>query len=108
LFFLTDQEFRRLFRGSPLARAKRRGLLRSAAIVLGNQADPAALPALVRGLSDAEPLVRASSAWALRRLSIPEARAAISARLKTEMDCDVRRELETSLRFDEPSPTEKV
>ena len=65
LFCWTDEEFRRRFRGSPLLRAKRRGLLRSAAIILGNQRDPASLAPLVRGLSDDEPLVRGAAAWAL-------------------------------------------
>ena len=65
LFGWTDDDFRRLYRGSPLLRAKRRGLLRSAAIVLGNGGDPASLVPLARGLSDAEPLVRGAAAWAL-------------------------------------------
>jgi len=38
LFELDDETFRRRFRHTPLWRAKRRGILRNAAIVLGNQA----------------------------------------------------------------------
>ena len=37
LFDLDDEAFRRRFRHTPLWRAKRRGILRNAAIVLGNQ-----------------------------------------------------------------------
>ncbi len=40
LFELDDEAFRRLFHHTPLWRARRRGLLRSAAIVMGNQARP--------------------------------------------------------------------
>src|SRR5262245_44789609 len=49
-----DDAFRRRFRHTPLWRAKRRGVLRNAAIVLGNQRAVAAVPALTRALSDAE------------------------------------------------------
>ena len=64
LFEITDEDFRTRFRKTPLWRSRRRGILRNAAIVLGNQADVMAIPALVRGLQDAEPLVRGASAWA--------------------------------------------
>jgi len=97
LFFMADEDFRRLFRGSPLLRAKRRGLLRSAAIVLGNQGDPASLAPLVRGLSDDEPLVRGAAAWALGRLNLPAAREALATRLALEIDADVRGEIEAAL-----------
>jgi len=38
LLGLSEEEFRRRFRGTALMRAKRRGLLRNAALVLGNRA----------------------------------------------------------------------
>lgn len=72
LFELTDEEFRELFRATPMWRAKRRGILRNAAIVLGNQGDPRAIPALQRGLQDPEPLVQESCAWALSQIIATE------------------------------------
>jgi epoxyqueuosine reductase len=93
LFELDDAEFRRRFRHTPLWRPKRRGILRNAAIILGNQRAVAALPALVRGLSDVEPLVRGACAWALGQYDRPEARAALHARLAEEIDTEVRREI---------------
>ncbi|MDX1944859.1 MAG: tRNA epoxyqueuosine(34) reductase QueG [Pirellulaceae bacterium] len=68
LFSLDDDAFRRRFRHTPLWRAKRRGMLRNAAIVLGNQRVQAARTALTAGLHDAEPLVREACEWALSRL----------------------------------------
>jgi len=67
LFFLDDESFRARFRGTPLERPKRTGILRNAAVVLGNRPHPAALPALKHGLNDREPLVREACAWALER-----------------------------------------
>jgi epoxyqueuosine reductase len=68
LFYLDDEAFRRRFRYTPLWRAKRRGLLRNAAIVLGNRPTPTANQALTKGLSDPEPLVREACEWALQRI----------------------------------------
>jgi epoxyqueuosine reductase len=65
----SEEEFRRRFRGTALTRAKRRGLLRNAAIALGNQGNPAALPALQRALDDPEPLVREAAQWAMERIT---------------------------------------
>jgi epoxyqueuosine reductase len=68
LFSLTDDEFRGRFRWTPLWRSRRRGILRNAALVLGNQRHVPAIPALIRGLSDDEWLVRGACAWALGRM----------------------------------------
>ncbi len=67
LLRLDEAGFRRRFKGSPLLRAKRHGLARSAAIALGNRPDPAAFDALASALADAEPVVREAAAWALGR-----------------------------------------
>jgi epoxyqueuosine reductase len=93
LFDLDDEAFRARFRHTPLWRAKRRGILRNAAIVLGNQRAAGAFPVLIRGLSDAEPLVRGACAWALGRIGGPEAAAAVRQRLTLEEDEGVKREL---------------
>jgi len=69
LLGLDEQQFRARFRGTVFFRSKRRGLLRNAAIVLGNRGDPAALPALRRALDDPEPLVRQAAAWAIDRIN---------------------------------------
>ncbi len=76
---LDPDGFSQCFRGSPVKRARRSGLLRNAAVALGNSGDRRALPVLVRALEqDPEPLVRSHAAWALGRLGGVEARKALS------------------------------
>jgi epoxyqueuosine reductase len=60
--------FRRRFRGTPLARSKRSGLARNAAIVLGNARDRGALPALDRATRDSDPSVVDAARWAIERI----------------------------------------
>jgi len=106
LFELDDAEFKRRFRDTPLWRPKRRGILRNAAIVLGNQRAEAAIPALIRGLHDAEPLVRGACAWALGRCTSEAARRELRLRLSQESDEIVRQEIEhalTEAKADAPS-----
>ena len=52
LFEIDEAEFKSRFGGTPLERAKRAGLLRNAALVLGNQQVRAALPALRKALAE--------------------------------------------------------
>jgi epoxyqueuosine reductase len=69
LLTLSEGRFRRRFRGTALLRAKRSGLLRNAAIVLGNSGTPAALPALRRALQDPDPIVRDAVEWAIAQIT---------------------------------------
>jgi epoxyqueuosine reductase len=73
LLGMTQEEFSRRFKGSPMKRAKLRGLKRNAAIVLGNIGNQADVEALTHALDDPEPLVRDHAAWALSRLKQPHA-----------------------------------
>ena len=69
LLGLDEEAFRQRFHATALIRTKRRGLLRNAALVLGNRGDPAALPALQRALHDPEALVRDAARWAIDRIT---------------------------------------
>ncbi|MFO0904481.1 MAG: tRNA epoxyqueuosine(34) reductase QueG [Pirellulales bacterium] len=93
LFELDDESFRQLFRRTPLWRSKRRGILRNAAYVLGNQRQPTAVGALGRGLGDREPLVRGACAWGLGMIGGFESQGLLTERLGTETDEGVKEEL---------------
>ena len=95
---LNDEEFKRLFRGSPVLRAKRRGFLRNVAVALGNLGSPEAVPALCQALHDHEPLVRQHVAWALGKIPSDEARGALVNRLEVETENEVREEIQEALK----------
>jgi epoxyqueuosine reductase len=97
LFKINDEQFRQRFRKTPLWRARRRGVLRNAAIVLGNQMQTDSIPALTRGLVDTEPLVRGASAWALGKIGGAAATLALEMQLKREHDPVVTSELDDAL-----------
>jgi epoxyqueuosine reductase len=94
---MTQEEFSARFKGSPLKRAKRRGLLRNVAVALGNWGSPEAVPALAVALNDEEPLVRGHAAWALCRIPDERSVDALRARLLVEEDEWVVSEIKSSL-----------
>ncbi len=98
LFDLTDDAFRTRFRKTPLWRPKRRGILRNAAIALGNEANPDAVTALCKGLNDGEPLVRGASAWALRQINSPVGKEQLQLRESVEGDKYVLSEIRGTYR----------
>lgn len=67
LLVMTPEEFSATFKGSPMKRAKLRGLKRNAAVVLGNVGTADDADVLTRALDDEEPLVREHARWALDR-----------------------------------------
>jgi epoxyqueuosine reductase len=79
LLGLDEAGFKRTFAGTPILRAKRRGLLRNVCVALGNTGDAAALPALQRAAGVADPLIAEHAAWAIEQIrqrsySVPEER----------------------------------
>ncbi len=97
LFDCDEDTFRARFRKTPFWRTRRRGILRNAAIVLGNQADAASLAPLTRGLHDVEAIVRGASAWALGRLSV-DVRHLLAERRSVETDPMVIDEIDAATR----------
>ena len=72
---MNEEEFRQVFRGSPIKRAKWRGLARNACIALGNSelrhgtSEHAKISALLQRLQTLpEPLIAESARWALSRI----------------------------------------
>ncbi len=68
LLYLTEEEFREKFKGSPVKRAKRRGLLRNAALALCMRDDEEAVAALEHAHNDPEPLVREAATQSLETI----------------------------------------
>jgi epoxyqueuosine reductase len=65
---MDADEFRVSFKGSPMKRAKHRGLARNAAVVLGNVGDESDIALLDQAALSADPLVREHAEWAMERL----------------------------------------
>ena len=93
LIQLDDEGFRKRFKGSPIKRIKRRGLLRNVAIALGNSQNPQAIPYLVKALNDKEPLIRAHIVWALGELLLSESVPLLDQKLINENDPLVLKEI---------------
>ncbi|MDZ4815773.1 MAG: tRNA epoxyqueuosine(34) reductase QueG [Verrucomicrobiota bacterium] len=68
LLKITNEEFSKMFKSSPIKRIKRRGLLRNVCVVLGNVGDSTSLPALQQASADTDPLVVEHALWAIQRI----------------------------------------
>jgi len=68
LLQLDDAAFKGRFAGTPVRRAKRRGLLRNVCVALGNVGDESALPALQMAGTESEPLVAEHARWAIEQV----------------------------------------
>ncbi len=69
LLALDEAGFKRHFAGTPILRARRRGLLRNVCVALGNIGEERALPALRKAADDPEPLVAEHAHWAIERIA---------------------------------------
>lgn len=94
---MTQTEFSRRFKGSPIKRAKRRGFLRNVLIAIGNWGSQTAVPALKKALLDDEPLIRGHAAWALGQIGGKKAKQALENQLACEVDPDVISEVQDAL-----------
>ncbi len=94
---MTQEQFSRQFKGSPIKRAKRRGFLRNVLVAIGNWGTQRAVPALKDALADDEPLVRSHAAWALGRIGGDAAKRTLEKRLTVETEQDVITEIQDAL-----------
>ena len=65
---LDDEGFKQKFRGTPMIRTKRRGLLRNVCVALGNTANAQALPALEKARQDPNGLIAEHARWAIDQI----------------------------------------
>ncbi|MEX2048919.1 MAG: tRNA epoxyqueuosine(34) reductase QueG [Gemmatimonadota bacterium] len=97
LLGLDEEGFREAFRGSPVTRTRRAGMLRNVCVALGNKGSAEAVAALTRALADEASLVRGHAAWALGRVGTHAARTALTERLEIEPDSVVSEEIMSAL-----------
>jgi len=70
---LTEAEFRNIFRGTAVSRAKYAGFLRNVAVAMGNSGSPKFRTPLEKLAASSHPLVAEHALWALARLARPSA-----------------------------------
>jgi epoxyqueuosine reductase len=97
LISMSQAEFSAAFKGSPMKRAKLRGLKRNSSVLLGNIGGDEDVRALVIALADAESVVRRHAAWALGVIGSQEAVTALRARESVESDSTVLDEVLSAL-----------
>jgi epoxyqueuosine reductase len=68
---MSTEEFREVFRGSPIRRTKRSGLRRNIAIAMGNSGNKDFLPIIDQLAADEDEYVSESAHWARKRLATP-------------------------------------
>ena len=65
---MQQEEFRSVFRASPIRRTKLSGLRRNAVVAMGNSGNTKFLPTLKRLAEDPDPIVAKHALWALNKL----------------------------------------
>jgi epoxyqueuosine reductase len=80
---LSEQDFRVLFRGSPIKRIKRRGFLRNVCVALGNVGTGDDLPALMQAADDPESLIAEHAKWAIEQVQRRESITVVDEKGKT-------------------------
>jgi epoxyqueuosine reductase len=95
---LTEDEFNKLFFGTPIFRVGRERLLRNVAIALGNVGDERAIEPLATLLkNEKSSLIRSHVVWALGRIGGKKAHDALKLHWKREHDKTVKAEIEQAL-----------
>ena len=96
---LSVEDFRKQFKGSPIKRTKRRGLLRNTVVAMGNSGEKDFLPFILECLEDEEPLVRAHALWALWKIDGSKSKDILVNHKQTETDEIVIDEIDTILSY---------
>ncbi|HVI07345.1 MAG TPA: tRNA epoxyqueuosine(34) reductase QueG [Candidatus Binatia bacterium] len=65
---MSEEDFQKTFRGSPLKRAKRQGVRRNAIVAMGNSGEEKFRGVLEKLREDEDPVVSEATGWALRQL----------------------------------------
>jgi|694.fasta_scaffold18536_6 epoxyqueuosine reductase len=101
---MNAEQFRQHFRRTPFWRAKRRGIIRNAALVSANQRAVECVPALKALLYDEEELIRAAAVWALTQMPLDDVDSLLASIRHQESSPLVQTELNRYFqRSDKPS-----
>ncbi len=100
LIGMDEQQFRDRFRDTPFERPRRRGMVRNALIVAANLGDGPSLSRARDRLTDEDPVIRGTAAWALGRSGESVARRALQQARSREDDPAVREEIDAALAGD--------
>lgn len=65
---ISENEFNKRFKNSPIKRIKRKGLLRNVAVALGNWKNKKALPVLEKLIQDPDPIIKNHAHWAKKQI----------------------------------------
>ena len=64
----TDEQFLNMFSGTPLMRAKRRGLTRNACVVAGNSGQKKLIPLLIKITQGDDAMLKEHASWAINKI----------------------------------------
>lgn len=93
-----ESEFKRRFGLSPLSRAKRRGLLRNALVVLGNLKPEGGVRRILEFvLGEADPMLREHACWAIAQYKNLTARRALQKVYALELNLEVKTQVKSYL-----------
>lgn len=101
LLKLSAEDFRRIFKGNPVKRARRKGLFRNILVAMGNSGSREFVPDIEEALNDKDPVVRAQAAWALWKLEGENSHKTLLDRLDIESDSMVKEEIVSIFNVDE-------
>jgi epoxyqueuosine reductase len=97
LLEMDEEMFRKRFEGTPILRARWAGLVRNAAVALGNSGDARAIEPLGQALQHPEAIVRGHAAWALGNLGGPRSEDLLEKHMKLEKDPEAFEEITAAI-----------
>ena len=94
---LEQEEFSRIFKNSPIKRAKRKGLIRNVLVAIGNSQSSEYVDHVYKLLEDNDPVIRRHAVWALWKIQDQKSIKVLKSMLETETDTGVLSEIKEIL-----------
>ena len=93
LVSLEQEEFYKIFKNSPVKRAKRKGLIRNTLVAIGNTGSSEYVDLVYGFLNDSDPNIRRHAVWAFWKIQGNDSLGVLESMLETETDEAVLSEL---------------